>query len=107
MPNLDEIRERWAKGTPGPWVICPTIYRKGEWRFEPGVERNGEFVPLVEKEGCEYIRDLGLIEANADKIANAPTDIAFLLAEVERLEKDIELMQSVMDEADRLQKGTY
>ena len=92
MPNLDEIRERWAKGTPGPWEAT-VIDGWGECVINP----NDPFqiIAVVKRpyawecSSCT-VEEFSEIQkehnATTIKIANAPTDIAFLLAEVERLE---------------------
>lgn len=70
------IRERWAAATPGPW----------EYR-----ERSYWSVP--KKCWCLWVGIGGGIygsEATERAIAHAPTDIADLLAEVERLRAEVE-----------------
>ena len=83
--RLTEIRERWAAATPGPWChrhandgvkrtplpeVCSEGAARGDWR------------PTVAS--TSYDEAI----ANAAAIAAAPTDIADLLAEVERLRAD-------------------
>ena len=85
MPNLDKIKARREKITPG------------KWRTE-----FGEAVKIRAKHGG-YVATLGWLkgpygsmgrisnnegEANAHFIANAPTDIDWLIAEVERLKAE-------------------
>ena len=85
--RLAEIRERWAKATPGPWA-----------HDRPP----GEVYAL--SDGSEIIADVyggpdGRLEPNSAAIAAAPTDIADLLAEVERLRLEFEALADVAIEA--------
>lgn len=93
MTKLDEIRARWAKATPGPWEIereeddvvthaispCDLGYPSTIGPLQDVVYRS---------------MDVEQVEADAEAIAHAPEDIAFLLAEVERLQKLVPLPAS-------------
>lgn len=70
MSKLQEIRERWAKATPGPWCIREVA------------EGILDVVSQPQKVGVA--EDLGPPDAEA--IAAAPSDIEWLLKRVERLE---------------------
>lgn len=76
MPDerLEQIKERLAAATPGPWNV---LYDDGSLHGTP----EEYFVNF------DAHRDTTNIDRPADAafIANAPSDIAYLLAEVERL----------------------
>ena len=73
MPDrLQEIRARLDAATPGPWVVKPP----GEGKSSSGIRR-----------GALDIAWSVTAREDADLIANAPADIAWLLAEVERLQR--------------------
>ena len=65
--RFDEIHKRWRLTTPGPW----TRARRLEARF--AVRARGEDVGV------------GLREADAEAVAAAPEDVAWLLDEVRHL----------------------
>ena len=81
--RIEEIRERLEKATPGPWE-------------DDGVnvtQANGEWVDVTpSRVECMSYCYGGSVERMKDDdrtfIANAPADVAFLLAEVERLERE-------------------
>jgi len=70
---ISQIRERLAKATPGPWIEGDGFIRA----VKGGLNENWDILEIVE-EGPDA-------KPNTDFIAHAPEDIAFLLAEVERL----------------------
>jgi hypothetical protein len=72
MTKLDTIRQRWAAVTPGPW--------RRAW--------HGTYE--VEAPPNQLVADCGSIgraKEDATAIAHAPDDIAYLLAEVERMRR--------------------
>ena len=73
MSKLDEIRERLEAATEGPWDWCSEL-----WQLR---HMTGKYVCT------EVLHAKGTLptDNDAEFIANAPTDIAYLLAEVERL----------------------
>lgn len=74
MLNLDPIRERFEKATQGPWYWhSPT-----NLRVDDGDVNGDVFITLSEWEPRQN---------DANFIANAPTDIVALIAEVERLQR--------------------
>lgn len=80
--NLDEIEDRAAAATPGPW----------ETRIGRGGPRNGDAAvwtaePVEEAcvSGHVRIADCGYRGLDADFIAHARTDVPALLAEIDRL----------------------
>jgi hypothetical protein len=87
MTREDEIRERVAKATPGPWVAIK----------QAGKDEGAYTIATDRKFGCSFVEvwgDLspqpGKQEANAILIANAPADLAYLLGENERLRRQID-----------------
>lgn len=112
MTRLDEIRARLAAATPGPWhwygntkvhsLYLATVHggrrcvmqfaRWGMSSAQPCFQSAAHVMvdakDLVTYER-EYRKDVADINhPDAALIANAPTDIAFLLAEVERLTEE-------------------
>lgn len=104
--RLDEIRERWAKGTPGPWGWWTGDgYRDDDthekrWRRiglkertcgpliagDPNEAADTYFPSVVINAGCGQSEYIPCRTAeDAEKIAAAPADIRWLLEEVERL----------------------
>lgn len=69
--ELAEIRGRLAAATPGPW----------KWEYGQLVSKNDE---VMDEPGINKPSD-----PDAIFIANAPADIAALLAEIESLRKDM------------------
>lgn len=81
--ELQAIKGRWAKATPGPWFV-----ENGEI-VKP--INDGERLFLVvgnEVDEDGFVGEFVMSSADAQAIANAPTDIADLLAEVERLQAE-------------------
>lgn len=89
MSQLDEIRKRLSKATPGPWVIHPEVdgvyadRRTVVWTDAP-----------VEQFGARRIVSVGQtrqhrepVEANVEFIANARRDIPLLVSVVESILK--------------------
>ena len=73
---LEDIKKRLEAATPGPWEIsCDT---------------------LVMAEDI-YITEIDSHGDDAELIANAPTDIAWLIAEVERLHNVVDVLRHEMD----------
>lgn len=74
---IEEIRERWTRATPGPWrrqVSETYVGRPTGWYI-------GSDIRGIAK----TTRGDDQAKTDADAIAHAPEDIAFLLAEIERL----------------------
>ena len=79
--QLQEIEQRWAKATPGPWATdsCQTIVKT--WHQKPGIcEWKIAGIAFNQRNGGYFSN-----KNDAAAIANAPTDIALLIAEVQRL----------------------
>lgn len=96
MDRLDEIRARVAAATAGPWVA---IYYGPEVAREPGwsVDCNQPDVLSVANVFRGY-GNRGEDAANAAFIANAPDDIRFLLAEVERLRAERDALRLALQD---------
>ena len=87
--RIEEIRKRWGAATPGPWDVITSSGRGEEkWRTIRAkgrpVVRVDEFTRYTRGEP-ETFCGVWIADANAGAIGAAPSDIAFLLAEVERL----------------------
>lgn len=81
MTTLKDIRERWEKATPGPWTIV-----RDENDHWGKLEVKGATLRIL---GFTQATDVSMEqgfqkEEDAKAIANAPTDIAYLLDLVER-----------------------
>ena len=88
--RINEIRKRLAAATPGPWLWC--YDGSSTWSIgphDPQVER----VARTER----YKNDWDAGSANAQLIANAPTDIAFLLSRLEAAEKALRASERVIN----------
>ena len=74
--RLEEIRARLGNATPGPWETVPTV---------------GNAVIAPDADGGYWTDVADRIETEPDAafIANAPADIAWLLAEVEGLREQV------------------
>jgi hypothetical protein len=93
--DLQPIKEALKAATPGPWL--PHEHQDTDEVF--GVEvlsaHNGGTWPVADMQHDEGHPDpYGQIRANAHLIANAPTWLAQLVAEVERLERENELLDT-------------
>lgn len=85
--RIQEIENRLDKATEGPW----NLEGKEIWRRGDGY--GGEYL-----EGHVWITDFtGLNPNNAAFIANAPTDIDYLLSEVERLQEENKVMKEALE----------
>jgi hypothetical protein len=83
VTTIDEIKARLAAATPGPWRPERTVMVDDFG--EPEVTHGHVLVDHCPMhDGPAYVVQL-CAPVNADFIAYAPTDMAFLLAEVERL----------------------
>jgi len=104
--DLEAIKARIAKATPGPW----------EWSIRP--KRHMLVSPLSARGFLTVLETQGDVEADypcakdadRDLIQHAPTDLAALVAEVERLRAELTAESTaVVDylhaEAERIRKG--
>jgi len=80
--DLEPIKARIARATPGPWRVKETDPRSIH-RGTVQVEENGRVIETVAECYCGGYEGHGL--RNAELVANAPTDLDALIAEVERL----------------------
>lgn len=97
MFNLQPIKDRLVLATPGPWKVSPSVRPKN-------VTAVAEVAHIFILAPAHPLR-VSTVDANL--IANAPADLAALVAEVERLREAIEAHQekltadSLHDLADR------
>jgi hypothetical protein len=94
MSRLDDIKQRWARATPGPW-------RQGSY----GIETR-EGLPVISPHyGWFDINPKAPDDVEA--IAAAPADVAYLLARIEILEAHMgrDCMGTAWDELEALEKG--
>ena len=100
MLDLEVIKARLAAATPGPWEQMPSKNKGGVDRY-------------VGPPGCGPICEMSVIREkwgdDMRLIANAPTDLAALVAEVERLRAEVEVykdfLEAEQDDAWRLWNG--
>ena len=101
--HLEEIRARLAAATPGPWDYWFEV----ETRVGPSRENPIALVKQMRHARCPGgVRGTG-VDADAALIAAAPTDLRDLLAEVQRLQAEIQpriersiAFQEAMEEAE-------
>jgi hypothetical protein len=99
MLDLGPIKARLAAATPGPWRQMPSKNKGGVDRF-------------VGPPGCDPVCGMSVINekwgADMSLIANAPTDLATLVEEVERLRQDLEFGKAkvlpILEEVARLRR---
>lgn len=89
-PREDAIRTRLETATPGPWVYGGLIGSPGEplrHYVLGGLERGGDGVDrcLIVSLSTEFAADDSGLDKNQRFIAAAPTDVAWLLTELERV----------------------
>lgn len=130
--DLEPIKQRLAKATPGPWSWKEDLFRpkymkqmkNGDWKAKPGKKASDSWVMLLTgplkfnsvqeysqediikgvPDEYDFQRVIALrwnrikgtelwnstpTQADADLIANAPSDIESLLIEVERLRREL------------------
>lgn len=90
--DLEPIKARIARATPGPWRVKETDPRSIH-RGTVQVEEHGRVIETVAECYCGGYEGHGL--RNAELVANAPTDLDALVAEVERLREDAVVARSV------------
>jgi hypothetical protein len=103
---LAEIRERLEKATPGPWVNEGDVVAD-EQSIVVGVESyNWRFIAHINSDTDDGLETPPIspeeAKANAEFIANAPTDIAFLLDEFASLRSQLEARQEHENDYDKL-----
>lgn len=95
MTKTEEIRERWAKVTKGPWVWLDgqdslgILRREGE-PMESGLYGAGQEPVVFGVWRNDGYADCEADEADGQAIAAAPTDIDHLLAERDRYREALE-----------------
>jgi hypothetical protein len=87
VSRIDEIKSRLAAALPGPWWSghTPFYLRMGQKDARDGTPPLTIRSPAHSEEIATVWTCLLPTRANADLIANAPQDLAWLIAEVERL----------------------
>ena len=98
MSRISDIRDRLAKATPAPWAIetndmvCGYVYSDDEF---------GSAICNCNMTGAGR-RDINAIN-NADFIANAPSDIAFLLEQLEQNAEGYKIAEALSKQVSELQ----
>ena len=104
--DLKAIKARLTKATPGPWEWCIWVRRHAlQRRVGPKA-----FLVVLETQGDAEADYPCANDADRDLIQHAPTDLATLIAEVERLRAEVEAERSeaidyLVEEAERIRKG--
>lgn len=102
MTRLQEIRERCEKATPGPWHVLVGDLDGDEYCDGISTEREGHD-DIVKTDSGVYPPSL----ADASFIASAREDVPFLLAEVERLEKELFESEFALNTTDAFSKAQF
>jgi DNA repair exonuclease SbcCD ATPase subunit len=81
--RVQAIRERLAKLTPGPWIVCPTPdAHEGVWAVRQANDHaDGWWIANV----CEFLDNDDTGELHAAFIANSRADLDYLLRENDAL----------------------
>ncbi|MDN4069962.1 hypothetical protein QYF50_18835 [Paenibacillus vini] len=97
--RIQEIRRRHEAATPGTWNSTGDAVRCDH-------SPNGWICQMFEgsENSEEPTRDFENAFINAEFIANAPDDIAYLLSEVERLQQITEAQGKVIESYQRIEK---
>ena len=95
--TLSEIDMRVSEATPGPWKINRNAPEQEVWIDAPKGDPRLDYAKwenMITVYGCEDDPTAGNIVAdrNATFIAHAREDVALLLSEVHRLQREIEAM---------------
>lgn len=99
--QVQAIRERLAKITPGPWRVAVTAEEAEWWWGDPTPQPEAVVIaPGAEVAVCAT-NDDGIATyqeiANAEFIAHAPTDLAALLADREQREGEIKRLREALE----------
>lgn len=106
MTRTDEIRQRLAFATPGPWSHSGgPVDGDGEWVWwtaeanaDGGAIMHPVTSPAASKHVCEVLNTL----ADAEFIAHAHADIAWLLAELDARDERIALLRTEVSDLEGL-----
>ena len=105
--DLQAIRERWGKVIKGEYVVKKSynteIYLGPVKKCEFGFSHKGKILEMEDAECSDFSKTQ--INNTARAIASAPTDIADLLAEVERLQWENAELKSIEAGAGFLNDG--
>lgn len=104
MTRIEEIRERWEKVTPGPWALDPAFWSPPSWGEAMHYRRvvhgepnriSGIRRPLFSTNGAaDGSEQATQNHHDAAAVAAAPDDVAWLLAEIERVKAALQLILS-------------
>ena len=83
--RIQGIRDRLAKATPGPWARDP--YDRASCQV---IARGNEVIAYHHRHERQID---SRVVANYELMAAAPSDIGFLLSEIERLTEEIETLR--------------
>ena len=99
-PRLNEIQARVDAATPGPWETM----RSGLLGTRV-VRVDGEWDGLIPDEFVTLVTPALRIYCDADLIANAPADLAFLLAELRKAHEALERVEALHKRVEGYQFG--
>lgn len=105
--RLREIRERHAASTPGEWYVGRSRITSADTSPRIYYRHRGHEHSVARIAGVKFIEHGGSVESDAEFIAHAHQDVPFLLADIERLEKErngwTEKAYELSDEIERLE----
>jgi len=85
MDRLTEIEKRWAKTTPGPWAVNDRFNNAGDL-YVGKKDAGYDWFAIVMFAHDGWVKE---VKENAIAIAAGPDDIAWLIAEIRRLQLDL------------------
>jgi len=100
MNRIQEIEDRLAKATPGPWAWATGWHCSDSgptYVFSEGPRYQGTH------SGSSIPDDHPQVDADADLIANAPADIAYLLDYVSDLESEAQSLRAQLRVAEGME----
>jgi hypothetical protein len=103
MGKVDEIRARWAAATPGPWTHC-VWYGTDDGGWAAIGPHHEEDDGISDEPGCDAEQ---CAERDAEAIAAAPSDVAFLLAELDALRERVSALDKVRAAAERVVEALH
>lgn len=87
MLNLEPIKERLNKATPGPWRLKKTDLGWGMAKIEMLIDKPCPSGRPVHHPIAKMVNGFVQVDENAELIANCPTDYAAMIAEIEALKE--------------------
>ena len=99
MKILDEIRGRLEAAAPGPWFWDEKYdpFREGDSGLALTNAEGTEIVGAYNHHCCSFRADPDVNEESAPLIANAPTDIARMLAALDAAERECRYLDTLAD----------